>query len=592
MRGTSIRPVPRTSGIERPWVVRSLGKALLLFACALAVIAVLVAAGYRASGQSVAWTVLRVVAGTVAYAGAGVLAWWRRPSNRMGHIMLLGALIWLLSALVGVSGPVLVAVGMITRILPFAVVVHLLLAFPSGRLRTAPARWTVTASYAVSVLLQAPAYLSAPGANLAERFSTAAAARSALSGWTPLVIGGSAVDLVTAGILVARWRRSDRRRVVGPLYLYGILAVIGVPLIAEAVAPLAGFSAATVGDAQIVLLIGVPIAFTAAMLSGGFARAGEIQELSVWLGSTAGSRVSLAQALASALGDESVRLAYWMPEHSGYADAAGQPVTLPRTNSGRASVEVRVGERLVGAIVYDAALIADPRLVRMASRVIALAMDHERLTAELAVSHRQILLSRERIVQAGDRERRRIAQNLHDGLQADLVMLAVEAQRLADRADSPDTVAAAKRLRGRIDRTAAGLRDLVYQVMPAPLIERGLTAATEDLIDRVPIPTKLIMRVDGEPSEALQSTAYFVVAEGLNNAVKHSRARGITVEIVSQAGGLRVRVADDGIGGARMNGGLGLTGMSDRVAVLGGSLRLDSPPGGGTELVAEMPGAV
>jgi signal transduction histidine kinase len=569
-----------------------LGKALLLFAAALALLTALVAAGYRASGQPVAWTLLRVVAGTVAYAGAGVVAWWRRPSNRMGQIMLLGAIIWLLSALVGVSGPVLVAVGMITRILPFAVVVHLLLAFPSGRLRTAPARWTVAASYAVSLLLQAPSYLSAPGSTLAERFSAAALARSAVPGWTPLVIAGSVVDLVAAGILVVRLRRAGGRRwAIAPLYLYGVFAAVGVPVLPELIAPVAGLSATAIRDVQVLLLIGVPVAFTAAMLFGGFARAGEIQELGVWLGSTAGSRASLQQALASALGDESVRLAYWIPEQSGYADAAGEPVTLPGRQSGRASVEVQVGDRLVGAIVYDAALIGNPRLVRMASRVIALAVDHERLTAELAASHRQILLSRERIVQAGDRERRRIAQNLHDGLQADLVMLSVEAQRLADHALSPATVVAAEELRGRIDRTAAGLRDLVYQVMPAPLIERGLGAATEDLIDRAPIPTKLVMRVDGDLSEALQSTAYFVVAEGLNNAVKHSHARGITVEIASRAGGLQVRVKDDGIGGARINGGLGLTGMSDRVAVLGGSLRVDSPPGGGTEVVADMPAA-
>lgn len=218
-------------------------------------------------------------------------------------------------------------------------------------------------------------------------------------------------------------------------------------------------------------------------------------------------------------------------------------------------------------------------------------MDHGRLTAELLASREQLMESRARLVEASDRERRRIAQNLHDGLQMKLVLVAMEAQQLGSRPGASEEVATAPTtLRSRIDGAAAELRQLVHDVMPAPLIERGLGAATQDLVDRLPLPTQLSLGgLNGSLPPAVTSAAYFVVAEALANAVKHARATTLAVHLTEGDGVLRVEVSDDGIGGVAPGGGLGLRSLADRVDVVGGSLCIDSPAGKGTHIQVELP---
>jgi signal transduction histidine kinase len=125
--------------------------------------------------------------------------------------------------------------------------------------------------------------------------------------------------------------------------------------------------------------------------------------------------------------------------------------------------------------------------------------------------------------------------------------------------------------------------------MPAPLIERGLGAAAEDLADRMPVPTRLDIGVAGALPDAVSSTAYFVVSEGLANAVKHARATALDVRIAQQNGVLLVEVCDNGVGGATSGTGVGLRSLADGVDVLGGTLRVDSQAGQGTRLYAELP---
>jgi signal transduction histidine kinase len=228
----------------------------------------------------------------------------------------------------------------------------------------------------------------------------------------------------------------------------------------------------------------------------------------------------------------------------------------------------------------------------------AIAVDRHRVAVELVASREELVASRDelrrsraRIVEAGDRERRRITQNLHDGLQVQLVLLAMEAQAIAAHAEAaPPIRRAGDRLRAGLDAAAANLRQLVQEVMPSALIERGLGAAAEDLVDRMPMPTRLSVAItDGSLPPPVATTAYFVVAEGLTNAVKYSSARHVDVRVARNRDQLVVTVHDDGIGGATPGGGAGLQSLADRVDALGGSLRLFSPPGGGTQLQAVLP---
>ena len=253
---------------------------------------------------------------------------------------------------------------------------------------------------------------------------------------------------------------------------------------------------------------------------------------------------------------------------------------------------VELDDRPVAAIVYDATLIADPEPVRAAGRVAAIALDRERLTAQLLASQEELRESRTRLVEAGDQERRRLAQDLHDRLQGRLTLLALRVGSAAPGADLTE-------IRRGLDESITELRWLVQGVMPALLVERGLLAAVEDMTDRLPLRTVLdldeddLLDVNGHDVDArlpssVEGTAYSVIAEALTNAVKHAAATTVTVVIRRDGGRLRIEIIDDGVGGAGPAGGSGLRGMTDRVHALGGTLVIDSPPGAGTRVLVEM----
>src|SRR3712207_2382148 len=497
--------------------------------------------------------------------------------------MVIGALSWFVVALASTGTPVLVAVRVVLATPPLSVVLWLLHAFPSGGLPSRPSRLTVVGGFLVSFVLQVPVYLLDPRASPGGMLSVGYRA-DLLSAGTWLQRGaGMVVMLVTAGVLVDRLRSATpgQRGVLLPLYAYGTLAVLATPL-GPLLGPSAGLSVAQVVGLQIVLLAGVPVAFAAAMLRGGFARTAELQELSAWLASSAATPGLLADALGRALGDPSLQVVYASRDGRALVDGDGAAFDPSALDEHRGLVDIELGSGRIGAIVYDATVVDDAELVRGAGQVAALAIDHDRLTAELRASHADLQQSRARLVEAGDRARQRIAQDLHDGLQVELVLLALEAQQLARVDGSADLPDAATRLRLGIDGAARQLRGVVHALMPAALVERGLTAAIEDLVDRMPLPTRLaVAEVDGRLPATVERTAYFVVAEALTNAVKHAAAEKVTVTLERAPTRLVIGVTDDGVGGAAQESGAGLHGLADRVDALGGRFTLESPAGGG-----------
>ncbi|WP_104179214.1 sensor histidine kinase [Arthrobacter sp. B0490] len=569
---------------------RSLGRALVLLAVAVLFLGAFQLALVLPTAGADRWVHLLFVGVFWVYAAAGLMAWWRRPSNRMGALILVGGFALFTGSLANTGVPVLTALGTITATAVLAVAFHLLHAFPSGRLRSRASRLTVVAGYLVALVLQAPLYLFDPAAPA----PLAVADRPDLLGLGVVVqrSAGLAVAVATTVVLARRLLRADaaHRRVLGPLFAYGIVAVLLIPAGSTLFEAVLGMPATVRAGVQAALLGGIPVAFALGVLRGGFARTGELEELGAWLGATDGARPAPAPALRRALGDESLDIVFWMPESRTWADSSGAPAHLPAPGGERSGVDVEVGGRRVGAIVYDASLIGDPELVRSAGRVVAIAVERERLTAELLASQAALLTSRARLVAAADRERRRIAQDLHDGLQVQLVLLALEAQQVANGSGSTITREQVTSLRKGIDDAAGDLRRLVHDVMPSTLIEHGLSAATEDLVDRMPVPTRLHLGItDGALPEAIESTAYFVVAEGLANALKHSRAAAFTVRIERRGDRLLVQVDDDGVGGASFHAGRGLRGLADRVEVVNGRLEMQSHAGRGTRLRAELP---
>ena len=543
-----------------------------------------------AQGGGPTWALWGYTAACWLYFLAGCVAWWRRPSNAMGPLIAWGGVAILL-ILVGSSTVALPAsIGAVTATLTFAVIVHLLHAFPSGRLRSRASRITVLAGYIVCLPLQFPLYafdssLTGLPVYVADRPDLLTLGRHVQTA------AGASVMLATIVILALRLRRAKawQRKVLIPLFGYGMFAALFIPVSSSLLRSL-GWTQVHIGMAQLIVVAGVPVAFALGVLRGGFARTHELEELAAWLSAPKETRVDLTSALAGVLGDPFLQLVFWVPERRTYVNSAGVWADLPDPGAARSSVRIELSGELIGAVIYDSELIADPELVRTAARLVALGVDRERLTAALRATEQSLRRSRERLVETADRERRRIAQDLHDGLQVKLVLLAVDAQQLANQlgAASPMRESATE-LRRRIDVAAAELRSLVHAVMPSSLVERGLGFAAEDLVDRLPVPAELHLGTIGTLPDSAASTAYFVVAEALTNVVKHAAATKVIVRIHESDGTLTIDVTDNGRGGASRDGGTGLRGLIDRVDVLGGSFTLFSPVGSGTTVSVRLP---
>ena len=199
--------------------------------------------------------------------------------------------------------------------------------------------------------------------------------------------------------------------------------------------------------------------------------------------------------------------------------------------------------------------------------------------------------SRARIVEAADDARRRIERDLHDGAQQRLVALALDvrlARGLAER--DPDAAGPAlERIGEELAAATAELRELARGIHPALLTERGLAPAVSALVTRATVPVEIVELPDGRLPPVAEATAYFTVSEALTNVAKYAQATHASVRLAREDGALVVEVRDDGIGGASVGAGSGLSGLTDRVGACDGSLSVTSPPGEGTLVRAVLP---
>ena len=295
-------------------------------------------------------------------------------------------------------------------------------------------------------------------------------------------------------------------------------------------------------------------------------------------------------ALRDALDDPTLVLLYPTAD-GGWTTATGSPVALPALEAGRAATILESDGRVCGAVVHDALLLDDTTVVRTLAAVVRLAVENERLEADLQTQLDEVRASRARIVEATDLERRRLERDLHDGAQQRLVALAVSLRILHARLGehiAPDVAteleAAGEEVRGAI----AELRELAHGLDPAILREAGLGAAVQSLADRSPVPVTVEMAIPGRLPSTVETTAYFVASEALANTVKHARATCATVEVSRDNGRVVVGITDDGVGGADP-AGAGLRGLMDRIAAVDGRFDLHTAPGGGTRIAVAIP---
>ena len=543
-----------------------------------------------------AWGAGTVVVGW-GFVWVGLYAWARRPDNRVGMLMAATGFAWFLSALSFSDVPLIFTIGQLFGSLFFAVIMHLLIAFPSGRLQSRLERRIVVAAYLLTTVVVAPLWLFADAEALdcescPENVLLVDPNESLVTTVTSVLnIGGIVLIGAVLVILVRRWRRASagQRRLLVPVYSAG--AAVIVLLIVTVGLQASGADTWTLDIFWIASLVPfglVPYMFLATLVRARMIQTGAVGKLIARLGETPG-RGQLRDELARALGDPTIELVYWLPDGERFVDARGRTVQLPAPGSGRGVTRVERDGELVAAIVHDA-LNFDRELDAIGAAA-AIALENERLDAELRAKVAELRESRSRMLRIGLEERRRLERDLHDGAQQRLVSMALNMRLARDRMrEDPD---AAERLldgaSSELDAALEELRELARGIHPAVLSDRGLDAALETLARRAPLPVELNRDARERLPESIELAAYFVVSEALTNVAKYADATHAQVNVARRNGKLLVEVTDDGVGGADPTGGTGLRGLADRLAVIEGRLEVESPPGAGTTIRARIP---
>jgi signal transduction histidine kinase len=532
-----------------------------------------------------------------AFIGTGIFAWLRRPDNRVGALMTALGFAACLAALRVATDPWVFITGLLFIALQYAVLYHLLVAFPTGILATPVERLLVGLGYLsavvahpVQVLFQDTGLQGLPDnplliASEPDLASNLSRARF----WLGLILLAA-----LAVILVRRWRAAGgaQRRALAPVLasgglVMGLLGVWYIAVLAEAATDLQE----ALEEARVVVLASVPFAFLAGLLRSRVAGASAVSELVARLGGAGGTPGGLRDALADALGDPSLALAYWLPESGEYVDADGRHFELPTEDSSRICTPVESRGSRVAAIVHDGSLENERELVRAAGAAASLRLENERLDAELRAKVEELRASRARIVESSDATRRRIERDLHDGAQQRLVSLALSLGMLRSRLErDPEALRELDAARRELDQGLEELRELARGIHPSVLWDRGLEAALEGLAQRAPLPVEFSATTRGARlPDQVESAAYFVVAEALTNVARYSHATHARVEVIREDGLVRIEIADDGVGGADPSRGSGLRGLLDRLAAVDGRLEIESEPQRGTTIRATIP---
>ncbi|MGH3013466.1 MAG: histidine kinase [Gaiellaceae bacterium] len=524
---------------------------------------------------------------TVSYVLCGLLAWWHRPASRFGPLMVVAGYVNYLATLMWTNSDVAYTVGQALDFVPPILFMHVFLAFPSGRLQTRFERILVAVGYATAVGLElVRMMLGGFGPrNLLEVDPNPEAALVVLR---VQLVAVSAFCLCGVGVLVARRLRGGRplRRTARLLTDAFGLALVMLAFLFLSLA-YGGPATPQIRWATFVAIGLAPAAFLIGLLHSRLARS-TVGDLFVELEEDP-APADLRDALARALRDPSLTLAYWLPEYGSYADLDGRAVELP-SRDGRATTPIDRDGGHVAALLHDPALNDEPALLEAVTAAAGIAIDNGRLHAELRARLQELRGSRVRVIEAGQKERQRLERDLHDGAQQRLIALSLELSRLEERLDAdPDARTTLDQARREISKSLDELRAVARGIHPAVVSGHGLQVALEQLAARAPVRIRLNVAVKGRLPEHLEVAAFYLVSESLTNIGKHAQATAATIEVARTNGQLVVEVADDGVGGADTERGTGLRGLADRVEALEGRLRVWSPRGRGTRLRAEIP---
>jgi signal transduction histidine kinase len=522
----------------------------------------------------------------------GLLAWSRRPENRVGALMTATGFAYFLTDLGWIDTPATFIFADEWRGLFYAMLFWLLLAFPTGRLGSRLDRVYIVAFFVwVGIVRPFPSAaffdptfegpFDVPENPLLVRADPDL--NTTVDRWLSLVdLAFIAAMLI---LLVRHWRRAGRH---GRRALVPVIAVSGVMAVTLLVGYLLGYkSQQSLTWGVQLMLAALPLGFLAGLLRSRLAQAG-VADLVLELRQTQ-APAQVRDALARALDDPTLEVGYWIAATERYVDAAGAAVDATESDERTATFVLSEGEP-VAVLVHDASLADEPELVEAVAATAQLALENQRLQAELRAQLDEVRASRARIVAAGDAERRRLERDLHDGAQQRLLALGLALQlarsELGDQASATDELLG--EAEAELQVALVELRELARGIHPAILTDGGLAPALLTLAERAPVPVA-VSALESRLPPAVETAAYFVVSEALANVAKHAHATRASVGVGIIGDRAVVVVEDDGVGGAQPEPGSGLGGLRDRVQSLGGMLRIDSEPGTGTTIRAELP---
>jgi signal transduction histidine kinase len=535
------------------------------------------APAYSLAGGSLAAELVGMLAGW-SLVGAGLAAWTRRPTSRFGPLLVASGLVWFLAGWdnPGVGVTLAFATGLVLHAACPPLVGHAALVYPDGRLQSHLERVAVAIAYggAVLVLGILPALFFDPAvtgcrqcpANLLGAVDNVEAFRALNRVGVWLGLAWTLLLVALAGWRLFR-STAARRRVTAPVL---------VPTIVYLMLVAWDFQHAVdhrlwLGQAVTLVALAVGVAWE--WVRGRRTRSA-LARLVVELAASPPPG-GLGAILADTLDDPSLQLLYPLPDGR-QIDARGRPA---QPNQGQVVTPLVRGGRTVALLVHRPGLLDDPGLVDEIATTARLALENERLQAQVRAHLDDLRASRARIVEQGDAERRRLERNLHDGAQQRLVSLALSL-RLARLGSETETDAAAlEQAEAEVRQALGELRGLAHGLYPAALTEEGLGAALEALAEQAASPLALGPLPHERLDPNVEAAAYFVVAEIL----KRSRPGRATVDAARRDGRLVLKIVTD------QQPPQELTDLEDRVGALDGRLLVEPGRSGGTRIGAELP---
>jgi signal transduction histidine kinase len=535
---------------------------------------------------------------------AGIFARTDRLHARMG-VSLLAAVplvsLWLLN---GSELAVPFTVGAIFAGAMPALFSYLLLAHPTGRLRSKTERalvgvcgGTMVLSWAIIFLGHHQPTLATPLLRCAPDCPRKAVELAGLhgAGGVASAVGLTAWFVLTAGTLVLLSRRLAQanapvRRVIGPAVT---VAAASLPLLAGFyIAHAAGSGADTaLGTAYVAVALATPLAIMLGLLLERLFMGRALTDLLDRL--TVSGSSDVETVMAETLHDPTLTVAYATGAPGRFADAAGAPVELPPPGDGRAAVLIGDGEAPAAAVLFDAQLAEQERYVQAGGEAAMMWLAKDRLESDQASSRAELAVSRRRVQEAAEKERQRIQRDLHDGAQQRLLAMRAKVGRLLSD-DGHDTTqrGALVDIQRELGETLQEVRTLAEGVYPPLLVEYGLGSALRSVSRGLGTAVTVSDEGVGRLPAPIEGAVYFTCLEALQNALKHA-GEGATarVQLWREQESLLFQVADDGTGFVRVDAarGEGLVNMRDRITALGGTLSIHSLPSSGTLVFGRVP---